>query len=294
MELPRILEALLFASDKPLPVARFVQILRDAAQAEPGEVTESYANLKEGEVEAALQQLQASYEESGAGVGLIEVAGGYQLRSQAEAATWVRLLFEDAKPPRLSQPALETLAIIAYRQPISRAEMESVRGVAVDGVVATLVERKLIKIAGRSEQPGRPLLYATTPAFLEEFGLKALDELPNADELRRMQLQKEAEEKAAAEEAAKEEGAAQASQPELEPTSTEQAGENTDAATESSGAAEADTETEESEEIIESSEPEAEAEEAAQAEVTDEPVESAEPEDAEEPDENEEEPKASA
>lgn len=280
MELPRILEALLFASDKPLSLTRFVQILHDAAQAEPGDITESYANLREGEVEEALRQLQTSYEEANAGVALIEVAGGYQLRSQAEAAPWVRLLFEDAKPPRLSQPALETLAIIAYRQPISRAEMESVRGVAVDGVVATLVERKLIKIAGRSEQPGRPLLYATTPAFLEEFGLKALDELPNADELRRMQLQKEAEEKAAAEAEAKE----KATQPELEEASDTPTQEAADEAAESEVVAETEPTSEEKTD-------EALAEDSAEPES----VESTETEDISESEDNEEEgPKSSA
>ncbi len=115
------------------------------------------------------------------------IAGGYQLKSRQEYAVWTNRLFDQPKPTRLSQPALETLAVIAYRQPISRAEIESVRGVAVDGVVATLMERKVIAIAGRSEQPGRPLLYETTGIFLELFGLKNLDELPNADELRRLQ-----------------------------------------------------------------------------------------------------------
>jgi len=115
------------------------------------------------------------------------IAGGHTLKSRPEFAPWISRLFDQPKPAKLSQPALETLAVIAYRQPISRAEIESVRGVAVDGVVATLMERKVIAIAGRSEQPGRPLLYETTPIFLELFGLKNLDELPNADELRRLQ-----------------------------------------------------------------------------------------------------------
>jgi segregation and condensation protein B len=115
------------------------------------------------------------------------IAGGYVLKTRPEFSVWTNRLFDQPKAPRLSQPALETLAVIAYRQPIGRAEIESVRGVAVDGVVATLLERKVIRIAGRSEQPGRPLLYETTPIFLELFGLKSLDELPNADELRRLQ-----------------------------------------------------------------------------------------------------------
>jgi segregation and condensation protein B len=115
------------------------------------------------------------------------IAGGYLLKTRPEFSVWTNKLFEQPKAPKLSQPALETLAVIAYRQPVGRAEIESVRGVAVDGVVATLMERKVIRVAGRSEQPGRPLLYETTPLFLELFGLKNLDELPNADELRRMQ-----------------------------------------------------------------------------------------------------------
>jgi len=225
MELPRLLEALLFASDKPLPAKQMVAMLRDAAEAEPGDATAVYANIKEDDIHAALDQLSNLYEEQGAGVMLREIAGGFQLRSHPDAASWVRLLFEDAKPARLSQPALETLAIVAYRQPISRAEIESVRGVAVDGVVATLVERNMIKTAGRSEQPGRPLLYATTANFLEEFGLKALDELPNADELRRMHLQKQAEE----EEQAKQEELNDQKKEEKEEAKTDDAGEDTTA-----------------------------------------------------------------
>jgi segregation and condensation protein B len=124
---------------------------------------------------------------SGSSLLVQGVAGGYLLKTRPELAFWTNRLFNAPKAPRLSQPALETLAVIAYRQPIGRAEIESVRGVAVDGVVATLLERKVIRIAGRSEQPGRPLLYETTPLFLELFGLKGLEELPNADELRRLQ-----------------------------------------------------------------------------------------------------------
>src|SRR5204863_6191007 len=99
-------------------------------------------------------------------------------------ARWVGQLFPAPKPPRLSPPALETLAIIAYRQPVTRAEVEAVRGVTVEGVLQNLMERGLVKIGGRAEVPGRPLLYETTQFFLEHFGLRDLDELPNAEELR--------------------------------------------------------------------------------------------------------------
>ena len=115
----------------------------------------------------------------------MEKAEGWQLVSDPTYAPWVRQLFPAAKPIRLTPPSLETLAIIAYRQPITRADVEAVRGVAVDGVLQNLMERGLVKIAGRAEVPGRPLLYETTQFFLEHFGLRDLDELPNAEELKR-------------------------------------------------------------------------------------------------------------
>jgi segregation and condensation protein B len=119
---------------------------------------------------------------------LVEKAEGWQLATDPGLAKWVRQLFPAPKPARLSSPALETLAIIAYRQPITRADVEAVRGVNIDGVLQTLMERGLVKIAGRAEIPGRPLLYETTQFFLDHFGLRNLDELPNAEELRRRYL----------------------------------------------------------------------------------------------------------
>jgi segregation and condensation protein B len=119
---------------------------------------------------------------------LVEKADGWQLASDPAFGPWVRQLFPGPKPARLSAPALETLAIIAYRQPITRADVEAVRGVTIDGVLQTLMERGLVKISGRAEVPGRPLLYDTTQLFLEHFGLRNLDELPNAEELRKRYL----------------------------------------------------------------------------------------------------------
>ena len=187
MELHRIVETLLFATDRPLTAKALAQALHEAAKVSPGPETALYAKAVAGEIDAALDQLRAWQQESGSGLVVAEVAGGYVLKTRPEFAAWTNRLFDAPKAPKLSQPALETLAVIAYRQPIGRAEIEAVRGVAVDGVVATLLERKVIRIAGRSEQPGRPLLYETTPLFLELFGLKSLEELPNADELRRLQ-----------------------------------------------------------------------------------------------------------
>ena len=105
-----------------------------------------------------------------------------------EYSHWVRQLYPENRPARLSSPALETLAIISYRQPITRADLEAVRGVAVDGVMQTLLDRGMVKIAGRADVPGKPLLYETTQAFLDHFGLRTLDELPNGEELRKVQL----------------------------------------------------------------------------------------------------------
>lgn len=130
------------------------------------------------------QQAQRSYQ-------LICVAGSWQFVTLPEYAPWLRVLLgEKPRPPRLSQPALETLAIIAYRQPITRAEMEQIRGVSVDGVIQTLLERGLVEAVGRAEVVGRPMTYGTTAHFLEYFGLRTLDDLPASDELRRIAVKK--------------------------------------------------------------------------------------------------------
>ncbi len=184
MELIRVLESLLFATDRPLTSKAISQIIHETAKFSEG--TPVLAAASADQVEAALQKLQTTLLDSGSSLMVIAVSGGYLLKTRPDFAPWVNRLFEQPKAPRLSQPALETLAIIAYRQPISRAEVEKVRGVAVDGVLATLLERKLLKLAGRSDLPGKPLLYETTPLFLELFGLKSLHELPNAAELRRL------------------------------------------------------------------------------------------------------------
>jgi segregation and condensation protein B len=187
MDLPRIVESLLFATDRPLTPKAIAHVLHEAMKVSPSPETAPYEKTTPDEVDEAIKQLVARLEADKSSLVVQGVAGGYQLKTRPEFAVWTNKLFDQPKTTRLSQPAMETLAVIAYRQPIGRAEIESVRGVAVDGVVATLLERKVIRIAGRSDQPGRPLLYETTPLFLELFGLKSLDELPNADELRRLQ-----------------------------------------------------------------------------------------------------------
>jgi segregation and condensation protein B len=187
MNLAQAVEALLISAQKPLSTRELVAALRGAG-AEDELAPNEFAKATEAEVAAALEQLKLEYIEQQRAFQLLEKAEGWQLASSPQYARWVRQLFPAAKPARLSPPALETLAIIAYRQPITRADVEAVRGVAIESVLQTLMERGLVKIAGRAEVPGRPLLYETTQFFLEHFGLRNLDELPNSDELRRREL----------------------------------------------------------------------------------------------------------
>src|SRR4029077_16177928 len=166
----RIIEALLFSAQKPLSTKTIVDVLRQAG-AEDAFSPNQFANMRQAELGAEIEQLKVEYIQHEHGFQLVEKADGWQLASDPKYAQWVRGLFPAPKPARLSSPALETLAIIAYRQPITRADVEAVRGVTIDGVLQTLMERGLVKISGRAEIPGRPLLYETTEFFLDHFGL---------------------------------------------------------------------------------------------------------------------------
>jgi segregation and condensation protein B len=162
-----IVESVLFAAGEPITLARLADVVPGPSRAE---------------LRAALAVLAERADGEGRGVRLVEAAGGYQLRTAPEHGAWVRRLFQQ-KPWRLTRATLETLAIIAYKQPITRAEIEAIRGVDVDGVLASLLARKLVKIIGRKEVIGRPLLYGTTRQFLEVFGLKDLNGLPALTEV---------------------------------------------------------------------------------------------------------------
>jgi len=188
MTLKQVIEALVFASPKPLLTREITAALRAAGEGTEDQTARDFALAKESEVTAALFELQAEYSENGRAIRIVEQVNGWALVTDPAAALWVRQLYPEAKPTRLSGPALETLAIVAYRQPVTRADIEAVRGVAVDGVMQVLLERGLVKIAGRAEVPGRPLLYQTTEYFLQHFGLKTVEELPNAAELKRVPL----------------------------------------------------------------------------------------------------------
>lgn len=189
MTLSRVIEALLFSAQKPVSIRELTEAIK-AASAEDELSPNEFARVREAEVASALEQLKIDCIEQQRAFQLNEKADGWQLATDPKYARWVRQLFPAPKPARLSAPALETLAIIAYRQPITRADVEAVRGVNIDGVLQTLIERGLVKIAGRAEIPGRPLLYETTQFFLDHFGLRNLDELPNVEELRTRHLPK--------------------------------------------------------------------------------------------------------
>ncbi len=167
-----IIESLLFVADGPLTIQRL------------GEVLEG---VEKEDLRSTLDELQAELENSGRGVRLVEVAGGYQLRTAKVNADWIKK-FLGGRPARMGRATLETLAIIAYRQPITRAEIEAIRGVDVDGVINTLLDRSLIRAVARKDVPGRPFLYGTTPGFLQLFNLKDLTHLPTLKEMEEITL----------------------------------------------------------------------------------------------------------
>jgi segregation and condensation protein B len=186
--LKAVIEALLFASQKPL-APKEIQAALKSASAYAEEISEAkLGKTTEAEIQETLYLLKKEYADLDRSFQLIEQVSGWVLVSRSEFQAWVRQLFPELRPARLSPPALETLAIIAYRQPIAKADVEAIRGVTVDGVLQKLLDAGLVKIAGRAEVPGRPLLYETTHHFMEHFGLRNLDELPNASELRRVTL----------------------------------------------------------------------------------------------------------
>jgi segregation and condensation protein B len=171
-EIKSVIESLLFVAEAPLTVQRL------------GEVLEG---VPKEDIRSTLDELHAELEANRRGVRLVEVAGGYQLRTAKANADWVKK-FLGGRPARMGRATLETLAIIAYRQPITRAEIEAIRGVDVDGVINTLLDRSLIRAVARKDVPGRPFLYGTTPEFLQLFNLKDLTHLPTLKEMTEMTL----------------------------------------------------------------------------------------------------------
>ena len=166
-ELKNIVETLLFVADTPLSTDRIKSIVSADAKA----------------IKDVLSQLAMEYEERKGGFSLMEIAGGYQIRTRPEYSEWIKKLVQP-NPLRMSKAALETLTIIAYKQPIIRSEIEHIRGVDSGGILRMLLELKLIRVLGRKEIPGRPLIYSTTKRFLEIFGLMDLKDLPTPEEIK--------------------------------------------------------------------------------------------------------------
>lgn len=214
MQLSTIVEALLIASHDPLAAEEIARLVRSrVAEAEDVRLRESeegketpplpdwliaLAAVSSEQVVAAIGELNTAYQESKRAFTVLERPKGWKLYTRVEYGDFVRQLFPGRKPERMSGPAMETLAIIAYRQPITKAAIEAVRGVACDGMIQKLLDRDLIRIGGRAELPGRPLLYETTDLFFEHFGIRSIDDLPNASELRKVKLPEPDEAKPAA------------------------------------------------------------------------------------------------
>lgn len=242
MELSAIIEALLIASEEPLSSSELARLIRArvaeaedalATAAEDKEETEeedettpelddylaAIAKTDEEAVISAIADLNKNYEETGRAFLCAERAKGWKIYTRPDYAEFVRQLFPGRKPSRLSAPAMETLAIVAYRQPVTKASIEAVRGVSCDGMLQKLLDRELVRIGGRADLPGRPLLYETTDLFFEHFGVKSVEELPNAGELRTVKLPEpeiEATEETSEEEGATEENKEKPSTEEVE------------------------------------------------------------------------------
>ena len=168
-EAKRVIEAILFTASKPMTVNEFKRILK---------------GYNASQVEQIIRELQADYVNENHSFRINEVAGGFEISTESQYAPWILKLELQKKAKQATQSALETLAILAYKQPMTKAEIEDLRGVDVSGVISTLLERNLIKVVGRKEVPGRPFLYGTTDKFLEHFGLKSLEGLPNLEEIK--------------------------------------------------------------------------------------------------------------
>ena len=172
-ELKYIIEALLFASERPLTIEQ----IKQAFSAEGGD-----ESVSTEDVSASLEALRSDYENQGRGFRLFGIAGGFQLATDPRFGPYLKKFYQEREKKRLSRASLETLSVIAYRQPVTRADIEFIRGVNVDGAIKTLLEKGIVKIVGRKEAPGRPMLYGTTKEFLDHFGLSAVKDLPSLTE----------------------------------------------------------------------------------------------------------------
>lgn len=174
-ELKQVIEALVFVSDKPLGMFQIREVIE---------------GVTEEQIRQAVNELNQEYESTRRSFIIQEVAGGFRMATKPELAPWLKSFYKSRVSERLTRPSLETLAIVAYKQPVTKPEIEAIRGVNIDGVIVTLLERSLIKIAGRKDTPGRPLLYATTDEFLAHFGLGSVSEMPKLPEVQQLTEEK--------------------------------------------------------------------------------------------------------
>lgn len=203
VQLSTVIESLLIATSDALDSQKLLDLLRLRSKQAQEELAELRSDDQEerleleqqitllhgislGEISKQISKLNASYDQTGRSFQIVDTAFGWKIYTKPEYAPYLGNLFPAAKQQKLSQPAMETLAIVAYRQPVTKASIESVRGVSSDGMLQKLLDADLVKIAGRSEMPGRPLLYETTSFFYEHFGIRSIDDLPNSGELRNM------------------------------------------------------------------------------------------------------------
>lgn len=195
MQLIQVIEALIFAAPEPVSTVEIQKAIRRAAAECDAPFAREWENITKPKVETAIAELGEHLAETERSIELREGASGWRFVTRSDYADWVRALLPEMRPEKLSAPALETLALIAYRQPITKADIEAVRGVSVDGQIHKLIDRGLIRVGGRADLPGRPMLYETTEEFMEHFGVKDLDDLPNSEELRTVELPTAEEEK---------------------------------------------------------------------------------------------------
>lgn len=188
MQLIQIVEALIYAAPEPVTTDEIVKAIRRAAVDSSLPEARDWENIRTNAVTTAIAELRQKLEETERSIELREGASGWRFFTRVEYVDWIRALLPAMRPEKLSLAALETLALVAYRQPITKADIEAVRGVSVDGMLQKLLDRHLIRIGGRADLPGRPMLYETTESFMDHFDIKSLDELPNAAELRLVDL----------------------------------------------------------------------------------------------------------
>lgn len=185
-ELKQIVGSMLFGARHPVAMSDVKRVLKEVADDHTGAIKD-FGKVTDAQIKEAILEVQETLDKSKVGLQISEVAQGFRMENNEYCGLWLRYLLDKGRPQRLSKPSLETLAVIAYRQPCTRAEIEAVRGVAVDQIVRNLMDMQLIRVVGKSELPGRPWQFGTTQVFLEHFGINDVQDLPGIEELKRIE-----------------------------------------------------------------------------------------------------------